>query len=344
MGAVMLKNIVATFPLRLAGKMLSPAGPKARLSILIYHRVREQRDVLFPQEVDAILFERQMKALQSVFNVLPLSEAIERLETGSLPSRAACITFDDGYADNAEIALPILSRAGLCATFFVASGYLGRGVMFNDQIAHAIQNTSKPVIDLQYIGLGRHVLSDAESRKKAVISLISKTKYLPQIRRQIIADEISAASAVSNHGLMMSPDQVRALHAAGMEIGAHTVSHPILSKIDPLSARNEICESRERLQEIIRAPVSLFAYPNGKPGIDYHESHVKIVRNAGFKGAVTTAPGVSTQNSDRYQLPRFTPWDASVAKFAARLVANLAHVERAEPENTSNIQYGPVYL
>ena len=95
---------------RMIARALAPEGKRSRLSILIYHRVRAVRDPLFPHELDAAGFDQHLCILSSLFNVLPLEQAIARLRRGTLPERPACITFDDGYADNAEIALPILQR------------------------------------------------------------------------------------------------------------------------------------------------------------------------------------------------------------------------------------------
>jgi peptidoglycan/xylan/chitin deacetylase (PgdA/CDA1 family) len=92
--------------------MLSPAGAGARLTVLIFHRVLLEPNPLFPGEPDAVRFETQMRWIKTWFNVLPLPEAIQRLRVGGLPARAAAITFDDGYADNFTVALPILRRAG----------------------------------------------------------------------------------------------------------------------------------------------------------------------------------------------------------------------------------------
>ncbi|MEG1327567.1 MAG: polysaccharide deacetylase family protein, partial [Janthinobacterium sp.] len=89
----------------------------AALSILIYHRVLARSDPLFPGEVDAVLFERQLRLLKRFYTPMPLADAVQRLQDGSLPPRAACITFDDGYADNAQVALPLLRRHGMHATF-----------------------------------------------------------------------------------------------------------------------------------------------------------------------------------------------------------------------------------
>lgn len=119
-------------PFRLAANLLSPAGNRGRLSILIYQRALAAPDPILHGEIDAAAFEWQMLLLRDGFNVLPLGEACARLARGALPARAACITFDDGYAHNEQIALPILKRLGLPATFFVSTGYSDGGIMFNN--------------------------------------------------------------------------------------------------------------------------------------------------------------------------------------------------------------------
>ena len=121
---------------------------------------------------------------------------------------------------------------------------------------------------------------------------------------------------------MMRSAQVRSLHAAGMEIGAHTVNHPILTALPDSEARNELSQGRDALQQLIQAPVLTLAYPNGRPGTDYDHRHVAIARELGFKQAVTTAVGVARAGDDVFQLPRFTPWDQGLPKWTARLLLN----------------------
>jgi peptidoglycan/xylan/chitin deacetylase (PgdA/CDA1 family) len=85
---------------------LSPGGPRARLSVLIFHRVLPRPDPLFPGEPDAARFDWQLRLLKRWFDILPLPDAVHALREGRLPARALAITFDDGYADNCTVALP----------------------------------------------------------------------------------------------------------------------------------------------------------------------------------------------------------------------------------------------
>lgn len=293
------------------------------LSILVYHRVLPQADPLFPTQVDAERFAHHLDVLSCCFNVLPLPDAIARLHSGRLPPRAASITFDDGYADNATVALPLLRARGLHATFFVAAGFLDGGRMWNDSVIESIRRTAHKSLDCTFLGLGRVPVKTLAEKRHAVDTLLAALKYRPMQERSALAERIACvAGARLPTDLMMRSAQLRALHAAGMEIGAHTLSHPILAELHPSHARQEIARGREALEATVGGRVGLFAYPNGKPGSDYRQEHVDMVRDQGFDGAVTTAWG---RGSDLFQLPRFTPWDRSGWRFALRLAHNLTY-------------------
>ena len=141
-----------------------PATRAGRLLILIYHRVRPQPDPMFPGEVDAHRFDRQMALLRRHCHPLPLRAAIAGLAEGSLPARAVAVTFDDGYADNASVALPILGRHGIPATFFITAGYLDGGRMWNDSIIETIRRATATSLDLTDLGLGRVELDSPLAR------------------------------------------------------------------------------------------------------------------------------------------------------------------------------------
>jgi hypothetical protein len=120
-------------------RWLAPAGSGGRLSIFIFHRVLPTPDALRPGDPDVPRFERIVEFLVRYFRVLPLSQALRALEKGTLPAAAACITFDDGYADNLVAAAPVLRRHGATATIFVATGFVGGGRMFNDTIIESVR-------------------------------------------------------------------------------------------------------------------------------------------------------------------------------------------------------------
>jgi peptidoglycan/xylan/chitin deacetylase (PgdA/CDA1 family) len=316
--------------LKYALTLLSPAGERGRLSILIFHRVLRQPDPLAQSEPDAGGFEARMRWIRNWFTVLPLASAAERLRQGDLPARALSITFDDGYADNAEVAAPILERLGLPATFFVTTGFLQGGCMWNDRIIEALRNCTADELDLTELGLGRVSLQPLIERRGAIARILDGIKHrLPEQRAEAVETVVRTAGGGAAPTLMMNAEQVRGLVRRGMDVGAHTVSHPILTRLATPLARAEILDSKARLEDLIERPVTLFAYPNGVPGDDYSAEHIQTVREAGFVAAVSTAWGAASTNSDLYQLPRFTPWDRTRLRYGARLAWNLSRRDYA---------------
>jgi peptidoglycan/xylan/chitin deacetylase (PgdA/CDA1 family) len=313
--------------MRWSFQRLAPGGDRGRLSILIFHRILPAPDALLPDELDAARFNDVCVWLRRWFNVLPLDEAVRQLAEGRLAARALSITFDDGYADNHDIALPILMRHGLRATFFVATGFLDGGRMFNDTVIEAVRRT--PLAELDLRGMLAADLNDSYSvaetaaKRDTIGTVIRAVKYLPQAQRDAAVAEIAVrARAPLTNDLMMRSEQVVNLHRSGMQIGAHTVSHPILARLAPDEARKEMAEGRHTLRSLTGAHVGLFAYPNGRPGQDYGPVHAAIARELGFDAAVSTAPGAADVHCDRFQLPRFTPWDRSKLRFGVRMLAN----------------------
>ena len=311
--------------LRLLYRTFSPAGRRARLSILIFHRVLAVKDPLLPWDPDVEDFERILRFLDEHFTVLSLSDAIERLEKGALPGAAASITFDDGYADNAEVALPLLQRHGHRATFFIATGYLDGGRMFNDDIIEAVRIARPGEIDLRDAGLASYQIDDDASRVRCYSDILRKLKYFPHDLRTRSAREIARRYGVpDNSSLMMTSGQLRGLHSAGFEVGGHTHTHPILELLPDRQAEREIVEGKDSLERLLGTKIEIFAYPNGIPNTDYSTRHAVMARRAGFSAAVSTAVGSARRGGDMFQLPRFLPWDRSPLRFGLRWAANLA--------------------
>jgi peptidoglycan/xylan/chitin deacetylase (PgdA/CDA1 family) len=299
------------------------AAGRNRLSILIYHRVLQESDPMRPDEVDAATFDRQMQMIAGGFNVIALDEAVERLQMRSLPPRAASITFDDGYADNLTVAAPILRRYGLTATFFIAAGYLDGGRMWNDSVIESVAAAEGSTIDLESLGIGQHQIGTQPERLLTACNIINILKYRPSGERADLVERIvQLVGASMPDDLMMTSSQLRELRDSGMSIGGHTVSHPILARLDEQTARQEIGKGRELLEAIIGERIHLFAYPNGKPRQDFRPEHLKLVQESGFRAAVTTSWGTATNSSDLFQLPRFLPWDKTPVRFATRLALN----------------------
>ena len=292
-----------------------------RLCILTYHRILEIADPLLDSEPDINTFRWQMELLANCFNVLPLHDAISALAAGSLPPRAVCITFDDGYRSIHDLALPVLKELDLPATVFVTTGHMESGNMWNDKIIEALRRMPDGELDLRKHGLNTYTLGKVDERKHVLHALIEKSKYLPSNARTVLVQELSELDKnVKAPSLMLTRQMVAKLAEEGIEIGGHTINHPILTRMDDDQARHEISACKQQLEEITGKPVRFFAYPNGKVGVDFDARHAQMVKEAGYAGAFTTAIGAATKEHDPDQMPRSRPWDKSQFMYALRLL------------------------
>lgn len=307
-------------------KFLLPALLKTKgnkcLSILIYHRVLPKYDYMRPDEPTVDQFDWQMELISRYMTPLSLHDALIMLEGNRLPDNAVCVTFDDGYADNAIYALPILKKWGIPATVFVSTGFLDGGIMWNDSVLEAIRLCENE-IDLTFLGLGICKLPTKLSRKDIAHEILKKIKHKDQdSRNKAVSKLVEQVNIPLPRDLMMSSQQVLEMHEAGIDIGGHTVNHPILTKLKNEDAEAEIINGKNYLEVLLGKPIEFFAYPNGQPVQDFNSKHKVMAKKCGFKAALSTAWGVSTRETDKYELARFTPWDKTPEKFLLRLLLN----------------------
>lgn len=295
---------------------------KQRLSILTYHRVLPEYDPMRRLEPTAEVFNWQMELLSRYFNPLSLSDALSMMRDGQLPDRAVCITFDDGYANNAEQALPILRRWKMPATVFVTTGFLNGGRMWNDSVIEAVRIAEGAVLDLRDLELEAYDIDGVDKRRSVAGNIIGHIKHWQPEKRALAISQIESQVGPLPDNLMMTDSQVRELSESGVEIGAHTKSHPILATLEPGQVREEIGGSKAYLESLLDKQVRYFAYPNGQPDTDYRVEDRDLVEALGFEAALSTCWGVASQKSDLWQLPRFTPWDKTPFRFMTRLLLN----------------------
>ena len=292
---------------RVFGALCSPAGKRARLAVFCFHQVLERPDSLRPDEPCVDTFRRDIELIGSVFNVLALPDAVRRLREGTLPARAACITFDDGYLNNLTIAAPVLEQAGMPATFFVAGGAIDAGIMWNDLVIEAmrIDSTAFSGIAGEDTGVTASTEPDATSTNRVIMAL----KYKPLDDRWRIAESVYREvgdDAVPR--LMMTRDEVRELAGHGFDIGGHTLRHPILSELPDDQARDEIEGCMRWVEQVAGKAPTMFAYPNGKSGRDFDDRHEQMARQAGFEAACSTDWRLGSAVTDPYSIPRVGPW------------------------------------
>ncbi|MDX2367655.1 MAG: polysaccharide deacetylase family protein [Colwellia sp.] len=297
---------------------------KGKLSILIYHQVFAERDPMRASEPDAVTFRWQMELVKKYFHPLSISAALVHLEQNTLPSNAVCITFDDGYINNLEVATPILKELDIPATVYVATAFSLGENMWNDRLIDLVSANEVSTLTLKALKEAPIKLGDTENRVVVAHQLIKKIKYLPFEQRKTLIDALYLENRISDRPRkMMSVQQIQQLQQLGIEIGAHTVDHPILKVIDETEQLAQMQQSKQALEQILLHRVKGFAYPNGKLGVDYDSATRDLAEQVGFDYAVSTNWGISSNHTDKFQLNRFTPWDKTPLKFHLRLIRNL---------------------
>jgi len=277
--------------------------------VLRYHRVYPDGFTpLYELGVPRSLFEAQLDFLKRYCSVVTLEEVCAGLFDGApLPDRAVAITFDDGYRDNLTEALPALEARGLPATVFVTAGHVESGAPFWwDRVAAAFEHAPAGVVEVD-LGSGSEpiFLSDTSSRLRAIDAVCERAKLMPHrhARDWIGALEAELGPPASGERSVLTWEEVRQLRGKGIEIGSHTLDHPVLSRMEAAEAERQIVESRRLLEERLDAPVRFFAYPNGKRD-DLTPEVVAAVRRAGYRAALTTIEGRASSNSDPYRIER----------------------------------------
>jgi peptidoglycan/xylan/chitin deacetylase (PgdA/CDA1 family) len=254
-------------------------------------------------------FLEQLRFLKEHCRILPLSELVNGVVTGSIGRNAVAITFDDGYENNVTQAAPALDSLDLPATFFVATGFIDAARwMWVDRVEFALDRTTKQT--LTFDGLGQIAVAN----KQQVLGIIKRfAKLLPEAEFLHLMTQLDAqcgAPADAPHGdyRFMSWKQVKELSTGRFAVGAHTVNHPILSRVDPAQSEREILGSRDAILREVGACSEVFCYPNGKAG-DY-TPEVMACTARHFQAALATNRGAA-HASERYQLRRIGVSDAT---------------------------------
>lgn len=306
--------------LRPLSRAVSALRRPAAFQILTYHRVNDERDPFF-ESVPTSVFEKHMGYIAQVYRVLTVEELVVRSQRGRLPSNAVAITFDDGYRDNLTHAAPILQRLGLPATIFLATGLIGTAkVAWPDRLAFAFKTTKAELLVAPW---GQPLpLGNQFDRLRALAQTLAYLKRLPDDELRAIVDRMLGTLRVNDQrcfkDLMLNWDDVNALAGLGFSIGAHTVNHPILSRISPARARTEIEVSRTMIEMAWGRSPQAFAYPNGGAE-DYTSTVTRLVRDAGFRCGVTTRFGLNTASTPPFELRRGGPWEHDLPLFALKL-------------------------
>jgi peptidoglycan/xylan/chitin deacetylase (PgdA/CDA1 family) len=274
------------------------------LTVVNYHRIdnpHRKEFNSFKPNVSATPadFKRQMEYLAKWFHVISLHDLVEWLEgRKDLPPFAALITFDDGYLDNYSSAYPVLRQHHFPALIFLTTEHIGTDAPFYwDMAAYCFAHTQRDRLIFPD-GKVEH-WSNSEQLERVSKHWIEFMKTLPQAEKEIHVQRLPDSLGVSIpegffRKLMMDWDQVREMRKSGIEFGAHTLHHPILTRISLDQVRAEIEGSKARIEEELGEPVLGFAYPNGQSS-DLNDQIEKIVADSGIKTAFTLLNGPSSQ-------------------------------------------------
>jgi len=301
-----------------------------RLTVLAYHRIAD------PQEAGFIGLERNVSAtpeefgeqldwIADRFSIVGLSDVVGAVAGGSLPDRPLLITFDDGYRDNLTTALPMLRDRDLTATIFLAAGLVGtRRLFWWDRIAELFRRAVPGRYELPLLGTVEW--EDAVGRESVVDRWVEAAKKKPFDDLEEAAGAVPAVLGVPDadaaDGLLLDWEDVAAMAGAGIEFGAHTCDHPILTRVGPDRARREVEESVDAVSQALGVRVTAFAYPNGGRD-DFDASVQQLVSDAGVKVAFSLLAGparASELTASPLALPRvYIHHGDGLTRFAAKV-------------------------
>jgi peptidoglycan/xylan/chitin deacetylase (PgdA/CDA1 family) len=315
--------------------------------ILLYHRVADLNSDPWQLCVSPRNFEQQMQLLRERCSPVSLRELAPLLDAKQSPRSPVVVTFDDGYADNLHQALPTLEQFEIPATFFLTTGWLSRQREFWwDELDRLLLQPGSLPETLRLTADGKseqwflreeanYTAEDAEKnrwwgnreepptvRYETYYAVWKRLYTLSPQNRQSVLDEIlewAGAKAVERRShRRLSREEIDALSQSSLvEIGAHTVNHPVLTALSPAAQKREIELNKISLEELIDRPVNSIAYPHG----DYSEETIGLVQQAGFSRACTTRPGPVWPHHDPFKLPRLYigNWDGD--ELARRIYA-----------------------
>jgi peptidoglycan/xylan/chitin deacetylase (PgdA/CDA1 family) len=304
------KAILASGALRLAGALHAPAA-----AILMYHSVlpdpAAQADSLGGIIHSEVEFRAQMELLAREFHPLSLDEMVKRFHAGQhLPKRSVVVTFDDGYTDNYEVAMPILDRFSIPAVFYATVDCVeNKKLPWPSRLRFAFRKT-KLTGWIDPLSKSWN-LSDPPHREQAYLAACDDCCQLSGpaqgefVKR--IEQGLKTCLPVESGSLMMTYEQLRGLTLHGHIVGSHTMTHPNMAQVKPEEAERELAESKHRLELQLGMPIDHFSYPCPALSPHWNEQTVEQSRGLGYETAVTTDSGLARQGDNLLCLKRLRP-------------------------------------
>ena len=273
------------------------------LRILMYHRFTAAEPLA-----------RQLGHIRRHYTPVSMTQVAASLAGGApLPENALAVTVDDGYRDFYQVAYPVFRKYEIPATVYLVSDFLGgRLWLWVDQVRYAFLQTAERQFRMEFAGQAPRSLelTGVESRKAAARTVTEAAKKLPNAERLELLERLPrelrvAIPAEAPAGYEpMRWEEAREVAAGGIELGAHTRTHPILSRVEsPEELTEEIGGSKRRIEAQLDRAVDHFCYPNGS-NQDFNAAAVAAVEAAEYRTSVTTEPGLNFPAADRFRLLR----------------------------------------
>ena len=299
----LIKKVVKTVFDRGGGLNVARWANRRGLRILMYHRFREPEPLA-----------RQLHHIRQHYSPVSMMQVSDWFShAGRLPDNALAVTVDDGYRDFHQVAYPVFREYEIPVTVYLVSGFLdGRLWLWVDQVRHAFLHSPAQSFRLELSGHPPRSfeLGTIESRKTAAHAVTEAVKKLPNAARLQLLERLPRELRVNlpeeapAEYESMRWEEARELAAVGIEFGAHTCTHPILSRVaSEQELTIEIAGSKRRIEEQLECPVDHFCYPNGSSH-DFSPAAVAAVQAAGYRTAVTTESGLNYAATDRFRLLR----------------------------------------
>ncbi|NVB76951.1 MAG: polysaccharide deacetylase family protein [Kofleriaceae bacterium] len=309
------------------------------LPVVTFHRVLDpakQAPYLFDEGVvDSAPeeFERQIKTIGRFFTPIGTDDLAAAMAGAKLPKNPILVTFDDGYKDNIEVALPIMKRHSVKAVFFIATQYLSRRRMFWwDRVNYLLKRSNSASLKLSYPNEIELPLDTPADRATAIRTALRIVKTHVGLDLEYFLELLAKAAGVAwntridrdlAEAALMTWDQVRELRRAGMDIQSHTRTHRVLQTLDAGQLRDELQGSKEDLEEQLDAPITSISYPVGHRLVE-REDIRKALDDAGYSLGFTNATGTHRmrRDGDRYDVSRISlDYGTPDVLFRARLAA-----------------------
>lgn len=334
-GLRVLERVARSYEFRLESNSRRPhwsRATSAKFAILCYHRIGTG-GIPYYSELPTAEFEKQMRFLRRHYRILSLQQLVREISDPKSKAQGVAVTFDDGYRGLYTEALPILTKYQIPATVYLIGAAMETGQpAWYDKIFLAMQVFPKEFFEIQLDTPRRLSLPSRQARISAAIEIVTHLRTVPDAERRARCIEIEHQVALPADALaerMLNWTQVKEMQKAGISFGAHTMTHPVLSRLPLPEAERELRDSKQLIENRLQTPALDFAYPFGHAW-DCSADVEHLAARVGFRSAVTTTWGVNRTGANPFALRRpQIGQDGSLSMFAFQM--NQLFLRNEEP-------------